>query len=134
MVSPVFSAVLLLLCAVPLPLAHGQADGSCPSVAQPLATRVDPPSGTTGQDEGASTRYTVTGSLLDQVDSIMVRYDGSTTAGTVILTRNGTAIEFYIDARLTAPFSATLSVVPTDPDCMTATFDIMLFGQCEFLH
>ena len=97
---------------------------------QPTVTGLDPPFGTTGNDEGSSTYYTVSGGQLDQVSGVFVMLDGRNLS-TRNRMGNGTAISFYIeDARLTASdgyVNATLFLIPVDPNCTVINVSTALF-------
>ena len=136
------AAALLLFCAAGLSPAVAQSDGSCPSNAQPTLTRFSPPSGTTGRSTGASTNYTITGSLLDQIAtiSIVALIDGSNvTLRAEDVVTSSSMVEFHIqdaNARLGGSrggVSATVILIPIDTDCMSLTVDIRLYAQCKYI-
>lgn len=132
MVSQVLPALLLLLAAWHPP-ANGQGQGNCPSSAQPVATSLDPPSGTTGDDLRASSNYTVSGATLDAVGSIEVSGIGTVTT---IRSRNSTSITFNIPEarpRLNPGdiLNATVSLIPSNRNCLVRNFSVMLFPICK---
>lgn len=129
-----FFAVLLLFFTTQLAPASAQGvDSSCPSTAQPVVTRLAPPSGTTGSDPRQSTNYTVTGDLLDRVAIISVSY-GRVVLRTEDRTGNSTAIGFHIQDAFLRRFdvvNATLSLFPIDTDCLVVNVTFTIFSECE---
>lgn len=130
MISPLLPAVLLLLHAAQPPFASAQGQGVCPSGAQPLARRIDPPSGTTGTDLRRSTNYTISGEVLDAVDSIVL----SLGLTVIIRASNSSSIQFHIqeaNLRRGEMMNATVSLLPTNQNCLTTNFNITLLDTCE---
>lgn len=133
MISLLFLANLLLLFAVHPPPACAQGQGVCPNGAQPLATSLDPPSGTTGDDLRESTNYEVGGDLLDQVATVVVNSDFSLAAA--ITSRNSSSIRFHItpeaNFRNGERENAMVSLIPVNRNCLTRNFTVTLFAVCE---
>ena len=115
-----------------LPLSNAQAsNGSCTSNVQPIVTRIDPPSGTTGRDVRESTNYTITGSQLNRVNTIIVYYPGGMLM-TRDVSRNGsTAIRFRIENGRFNRVNATVSVIPANSDCLAVNLTVLLFSECK---
>lgn len=133
MVYSLLPAILLLLFAVQPPPANAQGQGVCPSGEQPVASSVAPPSGTTGDDPRESTNYTISGEILDQVDTIEVQSGLQTT----IIARNSTSIQFHIqDANLRRReiVNATILLIPRNLNCLTANITVMLFALRESMQ
>lgn len=130
MVCPPVPAILLLLLAVQPPFASAQGQGVCPSGAQPLPRRLDPPSGTTGTDFRQSTNYTIRGESLDEVDTVVL--NGGLEA--TIRARNSSSILFHIeDANLRRGemVNVTVSLIPRNRNCLTTNFTVTLFDTRE---
>ncbi len=116
-----------------LPLSKSQSttipDGSCPVGAQPIATLIDPPSGTPGSAVGLSTNFTITGDALDQVDRIRV-YSGTVMndLGDASFVGNSSAIQFQVpQIFLASATNATISLISMDPDCLTTNLTVTLY-------
>ncbi len=133
-------AVLFLIYAVQLQSALGQTlapDGTCPSGAQPVVTRLTPPAGTTGNFPEDSSNYTITGAMLDQIDTISVQANlGGNTVNlrAIDIVMSSSLVMFHIeDARLREGevVNATIMFSPRDPDCAALTFDTKLHARCE---
>lgn len=130
-----FVASLLILSALHLPTAvesQSQSDGCS---MQPVARRIDPPSGTAGRDPRTITKYTIIGESLDQVSSITVLLIDGTGRTVTIVDRmgNSTVVTFHIpDLNLNEMRDALISLRPSDLDCLVTNLTVVLFPECKY--
>ena len=134
MASPakVLTLSYLLLLTLSLVVDIGRAQTCMSSIEQPVVNSIDPPSGTTGDNEGLSTSYTITGERLDQVAEIMVETDSQSPATitvTNVALQDNSSISFNLEftSISSGGIGALVMVVPNNTNCSTVTLRISLF-------
>ena len=103
---------------------------SCNMTEQPIVTRLNPPSGTTGQDRGVSSIYTIQGANLDSVSTFDILLQNMVVSPSAPLERNSTVISFRIPqtsvTRRAGGSPATLRIFPINTFCQNISLQITL--------
>ena len=126
--------IVLILC---LQLHFSQAqNATCDK--QPTFSDIDPPSGTTGTFGGVVTTYTITGALLDEVQSVLVESGGINNTA-VVRDRSNTSLQFQIPSGVQLPrveggTPTRVLLVPMDSECQTASITISLHQNSKSVN
>ena len=125
----------VLWLALSLIVDFGIAQTCMSSIEQPVVNSIDPPSGTTGDSEGLSSRYTITGERLDQVAEIIVELDPQRPRriNVIDILQDNSSISFNLEFTgiSAGGIDASVMVVPNNTDCSTMTLTISLYDTGE---
>ena len=138
----------LVLCTLVQLEANAQNLGCDMATEQPTVLGVNPPSGTTGQDAGVSSTYTIRGERLDRVSQAEILLPspldmenaGNPMPRVIFLLRNSTTISFQIPrTSLPRPEGGnlvTLNIYPDNTACQNISLNITLHvsGKCTLAN
>ena len=127
----IFHPVILLVGFIGTLLSPATAqNGGCTQ--QPVATRLDPPSGTTGQDPFSSSNYTITGQFLNNTTIVVELMSGQILPITDRID-NDTAVSFHIGTvEQVLRTNAVILIGPMEDNCSVINIPITLFPRGKF--